>query len=110
MKKRFGFVSNSSSTSFLLYGVSINEEKLQALYSAVSGHPSSADEAFYSLKKECNIEGYEHYGTYYLGVSASCVKDSETGKEFRDRVKIQMEKYFPNEAVFGYIKESWYEG
>jgi hypothetical protein len=91
MKLRQGFVSNSSSTSFSIYGTELSDGKLRSL---LLGGPE--DEEFEDdgniyelLESISNLETYQDYdnGSVYLGLSWDSIKDNETGKEFKERVQ-----------------------
>lgn len=93
MKNRYGFVSNSSSSSFVVYGISgFNEEeiaeiaktKLAELNKAVPEYDDS------DLIYEYFVEelGWEYNVDYsMLGRSWSSINDDETGKQFKKSVE-----------------------
>lgn len=92
-KIRSGFVSNSSSTSFMIYGVSMDMSELQSL---LNGGPSNEtfddDESGYELVEKLDgkdgLTAYTSEGEYaYIGVSWDSVGDNETGKQFKERVQ-----------------------
>lgn len=76
MKIRSGFVSNSSTTSFCIYGV------------CISGHLD-----FWELKHDGVISKEPklyHYGAedgMYIGNEWSGVGDDETGRQFKERTE-----------------------
>lgn len=73
MKIRIGFVSNSSNTSFCIYGIYIKNDS-EDLQEAIR-----------------ILDLYQHYGQdedgLYVGKQWSDIKDDETGKQFKDSVK-----------------------
>lgn len=77
MKIRSGFVSNSSSTSFALWGIEVPSdsdvyEKIRENYkSKLQSHTGLDD-----LSQDC----------CYIGLSPEEMKDDETLKEFKERV------------------------
>jgi len=73
MKIRNGFVSNSSSSSFLIYGCQVSKEV--------------ADKAEGMKDVKFDVV-YGEYDSYYLGLSWHKVKDDQTGKEFKESVEV----------------------
>lgn len=103
MKTRQGFVSNSSSSSFCIYGIYVEEEKIENRN---------------QFEKNCieiGLEVHESpYGSPCIGRSYSTIKDDETGKSFKDSVKEKLSKlgYDPTQKEFepGCCKQAWYDG
>jgi hypothetical protein len=101
MKIRNGFVSNSSSSSFLIYGAFIGDSELA--------------ESKMSL---INSEGLHiEYGPpycrdgVYVGKSWDMVGDDETGKQFKSKIEKSLKKIFPDsELSFSSYEESWQDG
>jgi hypothetical protein len=81
MKIRNGFVSNSSSSSFVIYGVHLSDEYRSKIYNT------------YDDFLEINHIPYvSNYDDVYLGRSWSEVKDDETGKQFKERVEKEIKE------------------
>ena len=77
MKIRQGFVSNSSTTSFCIYGT----------------HVEKIPEQYQDDYKIGNLEiNRLNYSDYYVGLSPDSISDNETGAEFKERVKLEIEK------------------
>lgn len=104
MKIRTGFVSNSSSSSFAIYGVSIDErffvatlrEKLSLYW---ENDPRTSDEGvILGLYIESNSNLERRFNndteTWYIGKDPFYIGDDETGKEFRDRVQVEVDRLF----------------
>ena len=75
MKIRQGFVSNSSTTSFLIYGVFVDDEEL--------------------VDKAWGVDGIQGYSDPYdsggwVGASWCSVRDDETGAQFKARVEAKL--------------------
>ena len=93
MKIRKGFVSNSSSTSFSVYGIGEDNETLLEMLNTTSGNTVTVDEDEY-------VDWYETFSTFnlqgleittgddysYVGVSWDELGDDETGAQFKTRV------------------------
>jgi len=110
MKIRTGFVSNSSSSSFCIYGVSMDDyefgEKIRTL------HPSLADEeCTYTLSEELDtnldVQFPSEYGEVYIGRSWATISDNETGKQFKESVEKEIEKIFGEKIKCGTHEEAW---
>lgn len=96
MKSRQGFVSNSSSTSFCIYGVYVDDGDLEKLECAAE-----------------NLELYHHYGQYdgiYIGRAWSSIKDDETGKQFRESTQELVNKLPIENKECDTYEEGWYDG
>ena len=92
MKIRNGFVSNSSTSSFLIYGIVIDD---------TVGLPDAAKEDglceyFYHKIKQDKLDLEVHtpddYGSTYIGRSWAGVKDDQTGAQFKQDVFEQLSK------------------
>lgn len=139
MKIRNGFVSNSSSSSFLIYGISginledvivtqdivdkINERRkkygqalctIEDLKESV-GCNISLDDPYISLDDICScfdLSCRSPYSSYYVGISWSNVGGNETGDQFKERVKKILSLIFGEEKASQCEthSEAWYDG
>jgi len=120
MKMKHGFVSNSSTTSFCIYGASFeNEEITKFLEKNGVEHPDDDHvgeleeldkfkEAF--LEVHCGPDSdYGDYGIY-LGRSFDSIKDDETGKEFKESIEKNLSEFFGRKVKCSCIKEAWRDG
>lgn len=123
MKIRQGFVSNSSSSSFVLYGCSFEsfEDILKALKEELDEETKAELEEsdFYEisdeLQKIINIKGlklevetYSDYGIY-IGREPTTIGDNETGKQFKDGVVEDLSKIFNiDNKDINYMSECFY--
>jgi len=99
MKIRNGFVSNSSSSSFCIYGTNIGENRDEV-------------EIIEEKIRELGLKLEVHYGEYtrYVGRSWSSIGDDETGKQFKASVKDAVAKLELDPKKIGTVEESWYDG
>ena len=92
MKIRNGFISNSSSTSFCIYGARINEEIDEATFlSYFSGDPNGD-------------------GQNYLGLELASMDLNETRNQFQERINIEIKRILGQDAKCDIYEESYYNG
>lgn len=116
MKTRNGFVSNSSSSSFCVYGVSIGDDEIQELGLKYALIEKSDDEEGYE-----SIEAYDlqeiaenkglTFGAYddeaWLGLMPDEIGDDETGKEFKERVKKLVAEFLGDDIMKKVCEFDW---
>jgi len=97
MKIRVGFVSNSSTSSFLIYGVCID-----------SVDSDEIEEAMDAMKT--SLDTHNPYGeNTYIGISWEEVKDDETGAQFKTRVQTTVNAVLDKVGYEGERKFTTYE-
>lgn len=107
MKIRQGFVSNSSSTSFCIYGVHTDDPTERGLNEDASIYDELSDKA---EKVGLTLEVCDD--SAYLGLNYTDIKDDETGAQFKDRAKKLIEQTIPkNDGLeFDTYEECWQDG
>ena len=78
MKIRSGFVSNSSSSSFCILGIAVDDETYEKL-----------DNIPYSSRNEDTLDtqtGISNEDDRYIGYCPEKMKDDETLSQFKDRI------------------------
>jgi len=114
MKIRNGFVSNSSSSSFCIYGVSINKKELIEKMEKINKEITEEDKEdiwsfLYQEEKDLFVsEGpYDYSGNIYIGKSWSSIRDDQTGKEFKEETQQRLKKLTGEEIRCCTIEEAW---
>ena len=110
MKTRRGFVSNSSSTSFCIYGAFIESKHFEDV-----GKPK--DTVDYDWVESLGTDQLEVHGTFdgysygfYFGKSWDRIGDDETGAQFKKSIREAIEKVLGKPFDCSTCEESWYDG
>jgi len=118
MKLRIGFVSNSSASSFCIYGAEVSSCDEVALIKKVQeAFPDATIRVGYGMADICETlqskTALEFHSTEcgcYIGKSWCNIGDEETGKQFKATVEAAIKKFFGDDIKCGTIEEAWYNG
>lgn len=107
MKTRTGFVSNSSSQSFCIYGTYINNSDANNL-----GKPENQDLMDWAESLETTLSlNYPPYSDgFYIGKNWDSIGDNETGNQFKLSVQKELQKLFGKPLKCNSLSEAWYNG
>jgi len=103
MKVRNGFVSNSSSSSFMIFGHMITDEEAKQLEANYSIDEDDEDDYFSlfdcmdKMLQESNIiyeQGLENYGdsTVFIGIDPDKLQEDKTLKQSKKELAIELKK------------------
>lgn len=114
MKIRLDFVSNSSSSSFMLVGKSFSWNELEDVWNKM--HP---DEDFedpsdfaYELGLNCERGIQNYYEEYVIGLPYREMSNDETKAEFEERILQNLKTALPNLTIkdIGECLDGGYDG
>ena len=114
MKIRMGFVSNSSSSSFCIYGAELSDV-LEELKKALGMDLTSDCDDVYSLSEaiesKTGLELHTVMGEcLYIGRSYTSIKDDETGRQLKDDVEAKLKQLLGRDVPCSSLSEAWYDG
>jgi hypothetical protein len=114
MKIRTGFVSNSSSSSFCLYGVFLEDgDSLKEIFKNIQATENyELIEEITSLASHLGLEVEcpDGFNGVYIGRSFEGIGDNETGKQFKDSTKDKIRILTGKNLDCSTYSESWYNG
>jgi hypothetical protein len=109
MKIRNGFVSNSSTSSFLIYGINISENEVKEALPDLIDVRDEVEELF--KNKDIEVRSPYSYddGMLYIGRSWSHVGMDQTGQEFIDDIENIIKETLGDKIKlgFGTFEEAW---
>jgi hypothetical protein len=112
MKIRNGFVSNSSTSSFCIYGICATDLKdFKTPEYDEDGEAVDEDSTLDKLTAvDTRFEVHNMDDNRYYGISFTAIKDDETGAQFKQTVQDAITKVFGPNAKCGVQSEAWYNG
>jgi hypothetical protein len=90
MKTRQGFVSNSSTTSFVIYGVVVKRDN--GLFCKDAKDPIMYQNALQEAAEQLDMEYWDDEDDIYIGRSWAGIGGNETGDQLRDSVYAALKK------------------
>ncbi len=118
MKYRSGFVSNSSSTSFCIYGTCFCDQEIYKKIAEKIGFKYDNNEGIdlYELGDAiCKKFGLTYStgpgGDYlYIGRDLSSMKDDETFGAFKKKIEEDLTELLGEEIKCSIMEEGWFDG
>lgn len=114
MKIRLDFVSNSSSSSFMLVGKSFSWNEIENAWNKM--HPDKEfedpEDLAYELGLKCVNGIYNYYEEYVIGLSYWEMAKEETKAEFEERILQELKTAFPDLTIedIGACIDGGYDG
>jgi len=111
MKIRNGFVSNSSSSSFCIFGAYLEGDRAKEVDNRIDN-----DNKFCKQLKDFGFEYFygdpNNYDTViYIGKSWDSIGDEETGNQFKNSILENLKVLLSDESVeCGTHEAAWYDG
>ena len=123
MKIRVGHVSNSSSTSFLVYGARFDCSSTKSLIKVaaklgldISEYGKDEEniemyELLSDVAEKLSLESYSGGGAYYryIGITPSEIGDDETGGQFKAKIEKKIAEVFGEDVKCAYHEEAYYD-
>jgi len=108
MKFRKGYVSNSSSSSFLIYGVALDEEEIIEIAKKIDPKVNDGYDAGEIIEKESGLTYNSCYESYWIGKSWASIKDDQTGKQFKEEIEKEVKELGIEDECLTH-QEAWFD-
>lgn len=123
MKTRNGFVSNSSTSSFCIFGIAVEQDEflrnLTDQAKAAFGSADLEDVDWYDIEHALSQAGLtqslefwrpDYDSTIFIGRRFSSIGDDETGAQFKAKVIAEVGAMMNVKASkFGTLEEAWHD-
>ncbi len=107
MKIREGFVSNSSTTSFCIYGLYLDSEAIREKFN-LDTEADLYDELETKFGSDVSLNFDPYDDGCWIGLDWPTIRDYETGAEFKQRVKYIFDKVGITDEL-GTHQEAWHD-
>jgi hypothetical protein len=115
MKVRNGFVSNSSSSSFCIFGTCIELDEMVEKFKQTKFLTDEEFEEFEEsdewgevaelIEEKTNLVLYQNDDTFWIGRRWQDIQDDETGGDFKKNVETELEKILGVSECYTYEEE-----
>ncbi len=119
MKIRNGFVSNSSTSSFLIYGIYTDTYEMLEKFKATGFVPEDVEDLTEWLyedgedkikEKGLSFKSSYESGCVAIGISYDEIKDDETGLQFKERIEKAIKEIAGEDIKCSACEDAWRNG